>query len=60
MINKAGTVSPTNGPAIYQGQGSLINSKISMFIFLIIQRLNFKKTSCVTFVTQEKKSKKSH
>jgi hypothetical protein len=56
-INNAGTVSPTNGPAIYQGQGCLINSKISMFCFYLMQISTIKMVSYVTFVTQGNKVK---
>jgi hypothetical protein len=59
MINKAGTVSPTKGPAMYQGQGCLINSKISIFVVLLMQICFFKSSSYVTFVTQGKKNIKN-
>jgi hypothetical protein len=57
-INNAGTVSPTNGPAIYQGQGCLINSKISMFVIYLMQISTIKMVTYVTFVTQGNKIKK--
>ena len=41
-INKAGTIKPINGPAIYQGQGCLIHS-LMQIISLKIQQTIYRK-----------------
>src|SRR5690606_15002634 len=40
-INNAGTVSPTSGPAMYQGQGCFKNSNIYFYIFSLINLSNW-------------------
>jgi hypothetical protein len=44
---------------LYQGQGCLINSKISMFVIYLMQISTIKMVTYVTFVTKEIKLKKN-
>ena len=46
-ISSAGTVRPTNGPATYQGQGCLINSRISIIVYFDAN-LGYKNTRVCT------------
>src|SRR5690554_1799219 len=50
--NNAGTVKPTKGPAIYQGQGCLINSNM-IISYLDKQNCNFFSLIFVTLVTEK-------